>query len=72
MALIGALLVQLVQMALVVALAPGLIGLVRKVRARLLLRRGPSVLQPYRDLLRLLRKEVVLAGNASWLFRVTP
>jgi formate hydrogenlyase subunit 4 len=30
------------------------------------------VLQPYRDLLRLLRKEVVLAENASWLFRVTP
>jgi formate hydrogenlyase subunit 4 len=30
------------------------------------------VVQPYRDLLRLLRKEVVLAENASWLFRVTP
>jgi formate hydrogenlyase subunit 4 len=28
--------------------------------------------QPYRDLLRLLRKEVVLADNASWLFRVSP
>ncbi len=35
-------------------------------------RRGPSVLQPYRDLARLLRKEVVLAENASWLFRVAP
>jgi len=30
------------------------------------------VLQPYRDLFRLLRKEVVLAHNASWLFRATP
>jgi formate hydrogenlyase subunit 4 len=30
------------------------------------------VLQPYRDLRRLLRKEVVLAQNASWLFRVAP
>ena len=30
------------------------------------------MLQPYRDLLRLLRKEVVLADNASWLFRVAP
>ena len=35
-------------------------------------RRGASIFQPYRDLLRLLRKEVVLADNASWLFRVTP
>jgi formate hydrogenlyase subunit 4 len=29
-------------------------------------------LQPYRDLWRLLRKEVVLAPNASWLFRTSP
>ncbi len=35
-------------------------------------RRGPSPLQPYRDLQRLLRKEVVLADSASWLFRVAP
>jgi formate hydrogenlyase subunit 4 len=42
------------------------------VKARLLLRRGPPLIQPYRDLARLLRKEVVLADNASWLFRVTP
>jgi len=45
---------------------------VRKIKARLVRRRGASVFQPYRDLLRLLRKEVVLAENASWLFRVTP
>jgi formate hydrogenlyase subunit 4 len=30
------------------------------------------VIQPYRDLARLLRKEVVLPENASWLFRATP
>jgi formate hydrogenlyase subunit 4 len=71
-ALIQGLLVHGAQMALVLLLAPLLTGLVRKVKARLLGRRGPSVIQPYRDLLRLLRKEVVLAENASWLFRVTP
>lgn len=65
-------LVQGVQMALVLLLAPLLTGFVRKVKARLLRRRGASVFQPYRDLLRLLRKEVVLARNASWLFRATP
>ena len=64
--------VQAAQMALVLLLAPLLTGFVRKVKARLLRRRGPSIIQPYRDLLRLLRKEVVLAENASWLFRVTP
>jgi formate hydrogenlyase subunit 4 len=64
--------VQGAQMALVLLLAPGLTGLVRKVKARLLRRQGPPILQPYRDLLRLLRKEAVLAHNASWLFRVAP
>ena len=59
-------------MALVLALAPLLLGFTRKVKARLLRRRGPSVFQPYRDLLRLIRKEVVLADNASWLFRSGP
>jgi formate hydrogenlyase subunit 4 len=66
------LLIQGVQMALVLALAPLLTGLVRKVKARLQRRRGPPLIQPSRDLRRLLGKEVVLADNASWLFRVAP
>jgi len=72
MALIYALMVQAMQMVLVLALAPLLTGLVRKTKSRLLRRQGPPLLQPYRDLLRLSRKEVVLADNASWLFRVAP
>jgi formate hydrogenlyase subunit 4 len=65
-------LVQAVQMLVVLALAPLLTGYVRMLKARLLRRQGPPLLQPYRDLLRLLRKEVVLAHDASWLFRVAP
>ena len=72
MAIIVDFLLQGLQMSLVLLLAPLLLGWVRKVKARLLRRRGPSLLQPYRDLLRLIRKEVVLAENASWLFRVAP
>jgi formate hydrogenlyase subunit 4 len=65
-------LTQLAQAALVFGLAPLLSGVTRKIRARLLRRRGPSVVQPYRDLLKLIRKEAVVAENASWLFRVAP
>jgi len=72
MAIIAAFAIQGLQMVLVLALAPLLTGFVRKVKARLVRRQGPPVIQPYRDLLRLLRKEVVLANNASWLFRATP
>ncbi|WP_026783374.1 respiratory chain complex I subunit 1 family protein [Pleomorphomonas koreensis] len=72
MGLILAILVQGAQMVLVLALAPGLVGFTRKVKARLLRRQGPPILQPYRDLYRLVRKEAVLADNASWLFRNAP
>jgi len=72
MAVILDLAVQSSQMSLVLLLAPLLTGFIRKVKARLLRRQGPSVFLPYRDLVRLLHKEVVLAENASWLFRVTP
>jgi len=64
--------VQLGQLLVVLLLAPLLTGYVRMVKARLLRRQGPPLVQPYRDLLRLLRKEVVLAHSASWLFRVAP
>jgi formate hydrogenlyase subunit 4 len=72
MAVILDLIVQSAQMLLVLLLAPLLTGFVRKAKARLLRRQGPPLIQPYRDLVRLLRKEAVLAENASWLFRVTP
>lgn len=72
MALIRDLAIQGAQMLLVLALAPLLTGFVRKIKARLVRRRGPPLIQPYRDILRLLRKEVVLAENASWLFRAAP
>ncbi len=70
--MIADLAIQGAQMALVLLLAPLLTGFVRKVKARLTRRRGASVLQPYRDLLRLLRKDVVMAENASWLFGAVP
>jgi formate hydrogenlyase subunit 4 len=70
--MLHALAAQGTQMFLVLLLAPLLTGLVRWVKARLQRRRGPSPLQPYRDLKRLLRKEVVLPETASWLFRIAP
>jgi len=63
---------QLVQMTLVIALAPTLTGLVRKVKARLTRRRGAAIWQPYRDLYRLARKEAIVAHSASWMFHLVP
>ena len=72
MAVILDLVVQLVQMLVVLALAPLLTGYVRKAKARLLGRQGPPLAQPYRELARLVRKEAVVADSASWVFRAAP
>lgn len=72
MAVIQALLAQAVQMLAILAVAPLLAGVVRRVKARLQRRAGADVLQPYRDLRRLLNKEAVVADTASWLFRCAP
>jgi formate hydrogenlyase subunit 4 len=72
MAVIRDFVLQGAQMLLVLLLAPLLTGFVRKAKARFQRRLGPPLIQPYRDLIRLMRKEVVLADNASWLFRINP
>ena len=54
------------------AAPPLLAGLHALVRARLLGRTGPALLQPWRDLERLLRKQPVLPDTASWLFMAAP
>ncbi len=60
------------QMFLVLLIAPAAAGLTRLVKARLMRRRGPPLMQGYRDLLKLVRKEAIVAESASWLFRVAP
>jgi formate hydrogenlyase subunit 4 len=72
MAMILELAGQALQMTLVLALAPLVLGVTRKVKARLLRRIGPPSWQPYIDLWKLMHKEAVIAHNASWLYRVAP
>ena len=61
-----------VQTALFVAAAPLLAGWIKRIKCHMQNRAAPPLWQPYRDLAKLLRKDVVLAENASWLFRATP
>jgi formate hydrogenlyase subunit 4 len=53
-------------------LAPLLVGCIRRMKALLQNRRGASVLQPYRDLYKLMGKEARVAHTASPLFRAAP
>ena len=63
---------QFTELALAVLLAPLLTGWVNQCRAWLQSRSAPPLLQPYRTLNKLFQKEVVLAHNASPLFRAAP
>jgi len=62
----------LLEMALLVLLGPLVTGIIQKQKARLQCRQGAGVLQPYRDLAKLLRKGTVVADTVSGLFQVIP
>jgi formate hydrogenlyase subunit 4 len=62
----------LLEMALLVLLGPLVTGAIQKMKARLQCRQGAGILQPYRDLIKLLRKSTVQADTASGLFRWIP
>jgi formate hydrogenlyase subunit 4 len=65
-------LLEIGQALLALLLAPGLVGFIRWIKARLQGRRGARPWQPYYDLRKLFGKEVVMSNNASWLFRFAP
>ncbi len=72
MTLLAGLVAQLLHIALMAAVAPTLVGVLRWIQARLAGRVGPSPLQPWRELIRLLRKQTVLAEGASSVTTYAP
>jgi formate hydrogenlyase subunit 4 len=70
--LIQSALITIVQALLILLASPFVVGVIRKVKARLQCRRGARLLQPYSDLAKLLRKGVVVSTTTSWIFTATP
>lgn len=64
--------IELLQFILLLVLAPAFAGWVKVIKCRLQGRNSPGIFQPYRDIRRLFGKDIVLAENASWIFRFTP
>ena len=62
----------LIQALVLFAVAPLLSGITRVARARLHNRRGPGVLQEYRDIIKLLGRQSVGPDASGWVFRLTP
>ncbi|WP_318364261.1 respiratory chain complex I subunit 1 family protein [Enterobacter sp.] len=66
------LLFPLLQALALFAFAPLLSGVTRVARARLHNRRGPGVLQEYRDLIKLFGRQSIAPDAAGWVFRLMP
>jgi formate hydrogenlyase subunit 4 len=62
----------IIQLIFMIALAPLLNGLIKKIKAFSQKRKGPSIFQFYRDLLKLLKKDCVISTTTSWIFKITP
>lgn len=68
----GTVVLLLGQLVLVALLAPLLQGLVKGIKAACQNRRGPGLLQPAFDILKLLRRESVVSEHASWIYHAAP
>ncbi|HNX47614.1 MAG TPA: NADH-quinone oxidoreductase subunit H [Methanomassiliicoccales archaeon] len=66
------LLLNLAEVLFILLSSPLLAGVIRKVKSWMQCRQGPSVLQPYRDIWKLLHKSTVVSKEASWLFLIIP
>ncbi len=63
---------EILQVLILLVIGPVFVGWVRMLKCWAQGRSSAGLFQPYRDLRKLLSKDVVLAENASWIFRFTP
>jgi formate hydrogenlyase subunit 4 len=57
---------------ILLAMPPLLLGVINKTKAFFAGRAGPPLLQPYRDLARLMKKGMVISTTTTWIFRMAP
>jgi formate hydrogenlyase subunit 4 len=63
---------NLIQLLFVLGFAPLYAGVMSKLKENVQSKRGPSVIQPYRDLWKLFHKDEVVSSESTWIFRATP
>ncbi|HMB46002.1 MAG TPA: NADH-quinone oxidoreductase subunit H [Candidatus Methanoperedens sp.] len=65
--------IQLIfQILIIIVLAPLLSGIIKKVKSFFQIRKGPGIMQPYYDILKLIKKDSVVSNNVSWIFHAAP
>ena len=65
-------LINVIQVGTVILLSPLIAGIINRLKAMVESKHGPSIFQPYYDLSKLLRKEVVVPERSSAFFIIAP
>src|SRR5579871_2235199 len=63
---------NLIQVLVVIGFAPLVEGVVNRLKENLQSKAGPNILQPYRDIWKLLHKDEIISDQSSWVFRAAP
>jgi formate hydrogenlyase subunit 4 len=63
---------SVMQVLFLLAIAPLVTGIIRKIKAYMQSRRGASIFQPYRDIAKYFHKDSVVSKETSWIFSITP
>ncbi len=63
---------EYLQFMIIILFSPFVQGVIKKFKANMQGRAGPGVFQPYYDLIRLFRKDMVISHVSSWIFKATP
>ena len=63
---------NLLQVVVVLTFAPLASGVLSRLKEMVQSKRGPSIIQPYRDLWKLFHKDEIVSEDSSWIFRFAP
>ena len=63
---------EYMQFLIIIVFSPLVNGVIKKLKANMQGRRGPGIMQPYYDLIRLFKKDMVISNVSSWVFRIAP
>ncbi|GAB6078918.1 respiratory chain complex I subunit 1 family protein [Hydrogenobaculum acidophilum] len=64
--------IGILQLIIFISIAPGVKGFIHKLKLNLRGQKGPSILQPYKDIVKLFKKESVISKDASFISKIAP
>jgi hydrogenase-4 component C len=72
MSMAGLIVIGVLQALILLLVAPVFSGYSRVLRAKIQTRKGPPLMQNYRDILKLMKRQEVVSDQAGWVFRIAP